>query len=214
MTTALHIIEEDRAVAVVRAEAIADPGALARAVAEGGIRAVEFTFTTSHVEDVIKEAIASGGNALIGAGTVLTSQHAERAIVAGASFLVTPGLSVGVAGVAQDAGIPIVMGAFTASEVMAALELGVDAIKIFPAITAGPGHLGQLLGPFPGLKLIASGGIDPANAAAFLRQGAVAVAAGSNVVAASAVASADWTAITRRAKVFTTSLGNRPTVEP
>ncbi|MFJ1702070.1 bifunctional 4-hydroxy-2-oxoglutarate aldolase/2-dehydro-3-deoxy-phosphogluconate aldolase [Kitasatospora sp. NPDC088346] len=193
----------DRVIAVVRAPAVPDPAALCAALAEGGIRWVEFTFTTPDVTAVLRRAAAAGTGCRIGAGTVLTAEQAGRAVDAGAEYLVTPGVRPEVAA----APVPVVLGALTPSEVARALDLGAAAVKVFPARAFGPGYLTDLRGPFPGAPLVASGGVDAGNAAAFLRAGALAVCAGSGVVAPSLVAAADWPEITRRARAFTAALG-------
>ncbi|HEY5225144.1 MAG TPA: bifunctional 4-hydroxy-2-oxoglutarate aldolase/2-dehydro-3-deoxy-phosphogluconate aldolase [Microbacteriaceae bacterium] len=200
----IGIIGADRAVALVRAREIPDAAALANALAAGGIRAVEFTFTTPNVLTHIADAVQS--NAVVGAGTVLTVVQAHDALDAGASFLVTPGLSPAVARIGVEEGVPVLMGAFTPSEVMQALDLGAAAIKVFPAETAGASYFKHLLGPLPGVRLIGSGGINDANAAEFINAGAYAVTAGSSVIAAADLAASDWAAIEASARRFVDSL--------
>ncbi|MEC3958711.1 bifunctional 4-hydroxy-2-oxoglutarate aldolase/2-dehydro-3-deoxy-phosphogluconate aldolase [Nocardia sp. CDC153] len=198
---ALRAILADRALTVVRAPEIPDPVALAGALAGAGIRAVELTFTTPGVLDYLGK-IAAAGTGVIGAGTVLRREQAEAAIDAGARFLVTPGISESVAEVAGRHEIPVVMGAFTPSEVMRAMELGAAAVKIFPARALGPGYLKDLRGPFPDVRLIPSGGVNAGNAADFLAHGAVAVTAGTDVVPPAAVAAGEWAEIASRAAAF------------
>jgi 2-dehydro-3-deoxyphosphogluconate aldolase/(4S)-4-hydroxy-2-oxoglutarate aldolase len=99
------------------------------------------------------------------------------------------------------------MGALTPTEVAQAYDLGAVAVKIFPARAVGPRYFGDLAGPYPGIPLVASGGVDSGNAAAFLAAGARAVCAGSGVVPPDAVAAADWSGITDRAKAFVKALG-------
>ncbi|MDJ0396100.1 bifunctional 4-hydroxy-2-oxoglutarate aldolase/2-dehydro-3-deoxy-phosphogluconate aldolase [Rhodococcus sp. G-MC3] len=205
---AVQTILDDRALAVVRAPSISDPTALADALARGGIRAVELTFTTPGVLELIRTA--ADGGAVIGAGTVLTAEHARAAIDSGAQFLVTPGLRPAVADIASARGIPVMMGALTPSEVMDALDLGAAAVKIFPARALGPAHFKDLLGPLPDANLVPSGGVNASNAADFLAAGAVAVTAGTDVVSPSAVASGAWDDIAARAQIFVDSLGPRP----
>ncbi|WP_067697561.1 bifunctional 4-hydroxy-2-oxoglutarate aldolase/2-dehydro-3-deoxy-phosphogluconate aldolase [Nocardia jejuensis] len=202
---ALETIREDRALTVVRAPEIPDPAALAQALAEAGIRALELTFTTPGVLGCLR-AVAESGYGVIGAGTVLTAEQAAAAIDNGARFLVTPGLREEVAAVAARHDIPVVMGAFTPSEVMRAMDLGAAAVKIFPARALGPGYLKDLRGPFPEVPLIPSGGVNVANAAEFLANGAVAVTAGTDVVAPADVAAGRWPEIGTRAASFVRSL--------
>ncbi|QLY30329.1 bifunctional 4-hydroxy-2-oxoglutarate aldolase/2-dehydro-3-deoxy-phosphogluconate aldolase [Nocardia huaxiensis] len=207
MTTAMAAVLADRALTVVRAPEIPDPAALAEALAGAGIRAVELTFTTPGVLDCLRKA-SGADRAVIGAGTVLTADQAVAAIDAGAQFLVTPGVTEPVAEVAARHEIPVVMGAFTPSEVMRATTLGAAAVKIFPARALGPGYLKDLRGPFPDARLIPSGGVNAGNAADFLAHGAVAVTAGTDVVPPAAVAAGNWSEIAARAAAFVRSLNS------
>lgn len=203
---ALATILEDRALSVVRAPHIPDPVALADALTRGGIRALELTFTTPGVLDLIRAASDAG--AVIGAGTVVTADQARSAIDAGARFIVTPGLRPDVAAVVTNAGIPLMMGALTPSEVMTAVDLGSDAVKIFPARTVGPAYFKDLLGPFPDAQLVPSGGVNLGNAAQFLAHGAVAVTAGTDVVPPAAVAAAQWDDIFSRTTAFVAAISS------
>lgn len=204
-TTALDIIRADRVLTVVRAPVIPDPVALAETLAGSGIRALELTFTTPGVLGYLGAA-AAAEHAVLGVGTVLTGEQARAAIDSGARFLVTPGLRPKVAEVAVARDIPVVMGAFTPSEVLQALDLGAAAVKIFPARALGPGYLKDLRGPFPEVALIPSGGVNAGNAAEFLAAGAVAVTAGTDVVAPADVAAGRWSEIATRATSFVRSM--------
>jgi 2-dehydro-3-deoxyphosphogluconate aldolase / (4S)-4-hydroxy-2-oxoglutarate aldolase len=198
----IETLTADRALAVVRAPRIDDPVALCRALADGGIRVVEFTFTTPGVEDVIAAAVAGGTDAVVGAGTVTDARSATAAIEAGAQFLVTPGLSEDAAAVAREAGVPFLLGALSPSEIMRAVELGSAAVKVFPASLVGPRYLKDLRGPFPGIPFVPSGGLDAGNAGEWIAAGALAATAGSSVVSAASIAAAEWGAITDRAREF------------
>ncbi|MFE9600749.1 bifunctional 4-hydroxy-2-oxoglutarate aldolase/2-dehydro-3-deoxy-phosphogluconate aldolase [Streptomyces hokutonensis] len=204
-TDFLTQLTKDRVIAVVRAPEIPDAAALCAALHAGGIRWIEFTRTTPSLLTHLRRAIAEGLRG-VGAGTVMTAEQAEELIDAGAEYLVTPGCRPGVARAATAAGVPVVMGALTPTEVGQALDLGVDAVKIFPARAFGPRHFRDLAGPFPDVPLVASGGVNAENAAGFLTAGARAVCAGSEVVPPGVVAAGDWTEITRRARAFTDSL--------
>lgn len=198
----IETLRADRALCVVRAPRIDDPAALCRALVAGGIRTVEYTFTTPGVDEILAASLAADTGAVVGAGTVTDTGKAEAAIAAGARFLVTPGLHEGVAGVASDAGVPVLMGALSPSEVMRALEWGVAAVKIFPAGTVGPRYLRDLHGPFPGVPFVPSGGLTAENAGEWIAAGALAATAGSSVVSAAAIAAGDWDAIRERAAEF------------
>lgn len=188
-------------IAVVRAPSIPDAAALCASLARGGITWTELTFSTPDVVPHLRAAVAAGHR--VGAGTVLTAEQATEAISAGVDFLVTPGLRPEVATIAHDADVPIILGALTPTEVATALDLGTAAVKIFPARAFGPTYFKDLRGPYPGLPLVASGGVNAGNAAAFMAHGALAVCAGTDVVPPDAVAAGDWDQITRRAKEFT-----------
>ncbi len=205
---AMADLAADRALALVRAPMIPDAAALCRALRDGGLRCIELTLTTPDLTDHLRAASAVEG-CRIGAGTVLTAAEAAAAIDAGAEFLVTPGLRAQVAEVAREREVPVVMGALTPSEVLAALDLGAAAVKIFPARLLGPRYLRDLCGPLPGARLIPSGGITGDNAADFLANGALAVSAGTGTVPPDAVARGDWPEITRRARDFTATLRGR-----
>jgi len=203
-SVAMATILADRALAVVRAPEIPDPVALSNALAQSGIRAVELTFTTPGVLDYLTAAASS--DAVLGMGTVCTGDQAKAAIDAGAQFLVTPGIRPEVAKVGSDSDVPVIMGALTPTEVLAALDLGAAAVKIFPASAFGPRYFKDLRGPFPAVALIPSGGVNAGNAAEFLTYGAVAVTAGTDVVSPQAVASGDWSDIASRAAAFVQAL--------
>lgn len=201
-------LRDDATLAVVRANGIPDPAALCAALVSGGIRTVELTYTIpdalKHLRTAADAALDHG--ALVGMGTVLTADQARAAIDAGAGFLVTPGLRPEVAAVAVEAGIPFSLGAMTPTEVAQAADLGATAVKIFPARQLGPAYLKDLQGPYPGIPLLPSGGIDAGNAADYLRAGAVAVCCGTSVVSPAAVAAGDWADIQARATEFTGAL--------
>ncbi|WP_395293188.1 bifunctional 4-hydroxy-2-oxoglutarate aldolase/2-dehydro-3-deoxy-phosphogluconate aldolase [Kitasatospora hibisci] len=194
-------------IAVVRAPRIPDAAALCSALSAGGIHLTELTFTTPDVTTHLRRAARTGWR--VGVGTVLTAEQADRAIGAGARFLVTPGLRPEVARRAHAARVPVVLGALTPTEVLRAHELGAAAVKVFPARAFGPGYFKDLRGPFPDIPLVASGGVNAGNAGEFLAQGALAVCAGSEVVAPEAVEAGDWAEITRRARAFTEACADR-----
>jgi 2-dehydro-3-deoxyphosphogluconate aldolase / (4S)-4-hydroxy-2-oxoglutarate aldolase len=198
-------LRADRVLSVVRADTVPDVGRLCSALAAGGIRTVELTFTTPDVLDHLAAAARHPG-VLVGVGTVLTADQARAAIDAGARFLVTPGLRPAVAEVATASDVPVVLGALTPTEVAAALDLGAAAVKVFPAGRFGPRYLADLLGPFPGVDLLPSGGITTEDAGAYLAAGAVAVCAGTSVVPPAAVARGAWSEISELARTFTAAL--------
>lgn len=207
--SALEVIAADRTLAVVRAPRIPDPAELCAALAAGGIRAVEFTYTTPDLPTVLAAAAdARKPGQHIGAGTVVTAEQAHAAIDAGAEFLVTPTVRPEVATVATRHGVPVFLGALTPTEVLQAMDLGAAAVKIFPASAHGPRYLKDLHGPFPDARLVPSGGVSSANAREFLEFGAFAVCCGTEVVPPAIVAAAGHGEIAERAARFVASLAS------
>lgn len=203
--TTLDLLRADRVLSVVRAPALDDARDLCSALVAGGIHVIELTFTTPDLPRHLERAASGDTGAVVGAGTVQTAAQARSAVDAGAAFLVTPGQGPEAAAIvtaAHDAGIPVILGSFTPSEVMTALALGADAVKIFPAHHLGPKYLKDLNGPFPGVPLVPSGGVNAANARQFLDAGALAVSAGTDVVSPADITAASWSQITSNAKAF------------
>lgn len=179
----LSALRARRLVAIVRGR---DPEAALRTVltlVEEGIDLVEVSLSGRDALKVIARARAElGPDAPLGAGTVLGPDDARAAREAGADFVVTPAVSDGIP-VAKELGMPVLAGVVTPTEVLAALRLGADALKIFPAAQAGgPAHLRALRGPFPDLPFVPVGGVDAAAARAYLAAGAIAVGVGSPLI--------------------------------
>ena len=182
MNDVLARIREDKIVAVLRAETADALMTLAKALRDGGLGCLEFTMTTPGALDTLKAATQElGESVLLGAGTVLDRETARAAILAGARFLVSPCLRAEVLTMGKRYGVPVMPGAFTPGEVLAAWEAGADVVKVFPAGRLGPDYLKDLHGPFPQIALMPTGGISPDDAAAYLKAGAVAVGLGGNL---------------------------------
>ena len=150
------------------------------ALKANGINCAEITFRTSCAAEAIKLASQKYPEMNIGAGTVINSQQCKDALEAGASFIVSPGLSVGVANVCKENNIPYYPGCVTPTEIMQALELGITTVKFFPAnIYGGLAALKALAAPFPQIKFIPTGGVDRNNIDEFLAFDKVAAIGGS-----------------------------------
>jgi 2-dehydro-3-deoxyphosphogluconate aldolase/(4S)-4-hydroxy-2-oxoglutarate aldolase len=172
----LHI---QRLVAVVRSKSADDALALARAAGEGGIKFVEITFSVPGALDVIKE-LARRPDLHVGAGTVLAPQQAERAIGAGAEFVVSPSLELNLIGLCHTANIACFPGAATPTEIIAAQRAHADLIKIFPAdLAGGPYFIRQMQGPFPEARFMVSGGVSLKNVAEYVKAGVTGICLGS-----------------------------------
>lgn len=176
-------IREARLVGVIRADDADQALRIAEAAIDGGIDVIELTFTVPEVERAIVALRSGTRDVRVGAGTVLDATAARTAIRAGAEFLVGPTVGEDVAEAASEAGVPYIPGAATPTEVHRAMRLGADIIKLFPADTLGPGFLRSLLGPFPGVSLMPTGGITPENLGQWFASGAVAVGTGSGLTA-------------------------------
>lgn len=177
------------------------------AIIRGGVTGIEVTFSTPDAPAVIRELVARHGDAAyIGAGTVTTAAQAAQAADAGAEFLVSPGTLPTLTRTMLDTGRVVMTGAMTPTEVMGALELGVDVVKIFPASLGGPSYLGALRGPFPDAPLMPTGGVSPDNLAAWFAAGAVAVGAGGDLANGASIKASDWADLEQRAARFATAL--------
>ena len=139
------------------------------ALMEGGIPAAEITFRTACAADAIRIGVEKFPEMHIGAGTVINGAQAEQAIAAGATFIVSPGLSAEVAEVCKKANVPYFPGCATPTEIMQAIALGITTVKFFPAnVYGGLGAIKALSGPFPQVKFLPTGGVDLSNIKDFL----------------------------------------------
>ncbi|KGJ80384.1 aldolase [Cryobacterium roopkundense] len=172
-------LASERLLAIVRGH---DPAAAIRAslvLLESGVRFVEVSLVTTDALRVIEEIVRlAPPEAVIGAGTVLTRQHVAQAADVGAQFMVTPAVTVAVAESAER-GIAVLAGALTPTEVVAALDLGATAVKLFPSSSGGPAYLRALRDPLPAVPFVPVGGVDASVMVEYLRCGAVAVGVGS-----------------------------------
>ncbi len=159
----------DKIIPVVVIKELKDTIPTLQALKDGGINCAEITFRTACAEQAIAEGVKAFPDMNIGAGTVINLAQAEKAIKAGAKFLVSPGLSVEVAKYAVKNNIPYYPGCVTPTEIMLALELGIDIVKFFPAnVYGGLKAIKALAAPFPQVKFIPTGGVDLTNLSEFL----------------------------------------------
>jgi 2-dehydro-3-deoxyphosphogluconate aldolase/(4S)-4-hydroxy-2-oxoglutarate aldolase len=179
--SAVDRLLKSRLIGIVRLDDFDVAVASAACAIEAGLQVIEVTLTLPSAARAIERLRHEHPSALIGAGTVRTPAELEDAAAAGAEFLVAPGLNPDLVKAARRLGIPMIPGVFTASEVDAALRLGIQLLKLFPAEPLGPAYMASLLQPFPAARLIPTGGITAANAAAYLKAGAAAVAMGSSL---------------------------------
>jgi 2-dehydro-3-deoxyphosphogluconate aldolase/(4S)-4-hydroxy-2-oxoglutarate aldolase len=184
-------------VVVLNRESDAEP--LAQALIEGGLPVAEVTFRTAAAGAAIK-AMAARDDILVGAGTVINVAQVEQALAAGAKFVVSPGLSVEVVKACQAAQVPVFPGTVTATEIQAALELGLSILKFFPAeASGGVATIKALSAPFPQVKFIPTGGVGLANLSDYLELPAVAAVGGSWMVPGQALDAGDFGRIAKLA---------------
>ncbi|MFZ0561334.1 MAG: bifunctional 4-hydroxy-2-oxoglutarate aldolase/2-dehydro-3-deoxy-phosphogluconate aldolase [Terriglobales bacterium] len=191
-------------VPVVRAASAQQAMQAAAAVCDGGIPIVEITMTVPGAIDVIAQlAKIMGNDVLIGAGTVLDAEAAQRCIDAGAEFLVSPGFDLATVQFAKQQGKLIMAGALTPTEVIAAWKAGSDFVKIFPCGTIGGAkYIKALKAPLPQVAMIPTGGVNLTTAADFIHAGADALGIGGELVSAAALKSGDVSSITEAARQY------------
>jgi 2-dehydro-3-deoxyphosphogluconate aldolase/(4S)-4-hydroxy-2-oxoglutarate aldolase len=195
----LKKITDDGLVAVIRAESREQAARIAEACAEGGVAALEITFTVPGAAGVIEHlAKEFSKKILLGAGTVLDPETARIAILAGAHFIVSPALNLDTARLCNRYQIPYMPGAATIKEVIEGMECGADIIKVFPGEILGPGFIRAVKGPLPQAQLMPTGGVGVENAADWIDAGAVAIGAGGNLTAGAKTG--DYASITRVAR--------------
>lgn len=195
-------IKDGGLVAVVRAKNEEEAERITEACIEGGVAAIELTFTVPKAHRLIEHMADkySSGDIIIGAGTVLDSETARIAILSGAQYVVSPHLDERILKLCARYRIACMPGVFTPTEAVKALELGADILKIFPGDIATPKFIKALHGPLPQAQMMPSGGVSVENAADWIKAGAVALGAGGSLTGAAK--DGNYAAITETAKLF------------
>ncbi|SNR43615.1 bifunctional 4-hydroxy-2-oxoglutarate aldolase/2-dehydro-3-deoxy-phosphogluconate aldolase [Halorubrum vacuolatum] len=204
MTDTFDRIVDAGVVAVLRGVEADQLIGIADALRAGGVTAIEVTADTPGVTDLIADVAGSfsTGETVIGAGTVLDSETARATLMAGAEFVISPSLHPDVIETCNRYGAVSMPGIMTPTEAVRAYEAGADCVKVFPASTLGPGHIGSMQGPLGQIPMMATGGVSPENAGEFIEAGAIAVGAGGALVDYDAAARGDYDAITETAREF------------
>lgn len=198
----LNQIITDGVVAVIRAKSDQEAIFIAKACLDGGIHALEVTFTVpkaNHVIEQLKDTF-SPSDLLIGAGTVLDEQTARIAILSGADFIVSPSFDEATAKCCNRYGVPYLPGCMTITEMVKAMEFGCDLLKVFPGNVLGPQFIKSVLGPLPHVHLMPTGGVSLDNVEEWIQAGVSAIGIGSELTAPAKVG--NFTEITQRAKAF------------
>lgn len=178
-----------------------DAQPLAKALCKGGLPCAEVTFRTDAAEASIQNISRKYPNMLVGAGTVLSTQQVDRAVDAGAKFIVSPGFNPKVVRYCLEKAIPIIPGVITPSEMEQAIEMGLDVVKFFPAEPSGGlSMLRAVCAPYTTLKFMPTGGITPQNIREYLKFDRILACGGSWMVKDSLVIDGDFSTITSLTK--------------
>ena len=190
--------------AVLRGVGEDDIVPVAEAIHDGGVTALEVTADGKRASEKIAaiDRALEGTDAMVGAGTVMDAAAARNVIEAGAQFVLAPNLNEAVIDVCNRAGVVVVPGVMTPTEADRAMAAGADVLKMFPASTVGPDHIGALRGPLGDIPIMPTGGVDTDNVADYFEAGAVAVGAGSALVNYEAIEREDWDAVRESAAAF------------
>jgi len=197
------LIAELGIVAVIRTSTFDLVQPVCDALVEGGIVALEITFTVPDAPRALREMNERfGTRVLLGAGTILNTRQCAEAIDAGAQYIVTPITKLEIIEAAHSRNKPVMLGAYTPTEAQLAHEAGADFIKIFPADKLGPGYIKNLRAPLPHLRIVPTGGVDLQTAPEFLKAGCAALAVGSSLLSAEILKAKNWPELTRLAGEF------------
>jgi len=189
----LETIRLSGLIPVLKFNDAADAVPTCKAVSDGGLKVAEITFRTDAAEEAIRAVCRALPDMLVGAGTVTKTEQAERAVRAGARFIVAPGLNPAVVRWCVDNGVPVVPGINDPSGIEAAMELGLTCVKFFPAeASGGVKFLKAIHGPYPDMKFVPTGGVNEDNLADYLKTPGVVACGGSWMVPASAVENGDY----------------------
>lgn len=199
----LECIRQTGVVAIMRARSSDQLLAAADAIKAGGVNAIEVTMTTPGALDIVSQAVARyGADVFFGVGSVLDPESARAAILAGAQFVVCPTLDVRTIKLCNRYSVPVMPGAYTPTEILAAWEAGADIVKVFPASVGGPAYIKAVKAPLPQIKLMPVGGVDLDTAADFIRAGCEVVAVGSALVNQRLLDAREFDTIVERARRF------------
>jgi 2-dehydro-3-deoxyphosphogluconate aldolase/(4S)-4-hydroxy-2-oxoglutarate aldolase len=201
----LSAIRELGLLPVLRASSADQALALAAAIADGGITALEITMTVPGAMHVIRRLTAERPDLLIGAGTVLDPETARLCILEGARFIVSPALNLKTIEMCHRYSVAVLPGALTPTEIVNAWQAGADVVKVFPASAMGGAkYLSSLKAPLPQIEMVPTGGVSVTTAADFLHAGAFALGVGAELVDTRAIAAGHHTAITENARKYVT----------
>lgn len=197
----LDTIFSTKVIAVIRMQESGKITKVIEALIRGGIRCLEITFTVPNALSILKEVSQNiPPRFIVGAGTVLDSETARMAILAGAQFIVAPNTNQEVIKICKRYSKVIIPGAFTPTEILNTWESGADIVKVFPANFFGPDYFEDMKGPYPDINLMPTGRVTIANAVDYIKAGACAVSVGGDLIDKKAIADDTYNIITEKAK--------------
>ncbi|MEG4034301.1 bifunctional 4-hydroxy-2-oxoglutarate aldolase/2-dehydro-3-deoxy-phosphogluconate aldolase [Microcoleus sp. S36b_A4] len=203
----LTLLKKHRAIAVIRSSEKELASQMAKAVAAGGIQFIEITWNTHKAAELIAKLRSEFPTLSIGTGTLLNLKELQQAIDCGAQFLFTPHTDLAMIKTAVDAGVPIVPGAFSPTEIVTAWQAGATCVKVFPiSALGGAAYLKSLQGPLGNIPLIPTGGVTLENAKVFIDAGAIAVGLAGDLFPKHLVENRDWRAIVQIARTLAQNL--------
>ncbi len=208
----LTLLRQHRSIAVIRASRQSLGRQMAQAVAAGGMRLIEITWNSDRAPELISQLRQELPHCTIGTGTLLNQEQLQQAIDAGAQFLFTPHADTALIKIAVAAGVPVVPGALSPTEIVTAWNAGASCVKVFPIQAVGGAHyIKSLQGPLGQIPVIPTGGVTLENAKDFIKAGAIAVGLSSELFPKSLIATEDWEAIAQRAKTLKEQLATEST---
>lgn len=197
-------------VGILRNISMEDVGRILPLYEQAGLTTVEITMNTPHAEEIIHCTVARhAGRLNVGAGTVCDVDELERALNAGAQFIVTPVLDEQVVIACVQRRIPVFPGAYTPSEILKAWTIGASMVKIFPATSLGHSYIKDLKGPLPQIKLMPVGGIDLDNCADFMAAGADALGIGGKLFDKKLIEGRNWESLQAHFEMYVEKINKR-----
>ena len=203
-TQVLHRLREGGLIPVIRAPSAEEAITLSETLIAADINNLELTLTVPGALEVIAKLVERfGDRTLIGAGTVLDARSAEACIAAGARFIVSPGLDLETVATCRQAGVAVMPGALTPTEIIAAWKGGADIVKVFPcSAVGGASYLKAVKAPLPHIEMVPTGGVSIDTAAAFIQAGAAALGVGGDLVDLEAIRQGKGEVIAERARRY------------
>lgn len=203
----LSLVRQHRAIAVIRTPQLRIGRQMAQAVAAGGLRLIEITWNSDRAPELISQLRSELPTCMIGAGTLLNLSQTQQAIAAGAQFLFTPHVDPALIRTATQAGVPVIPGALSPTEIVMAWQAGASSVKVFPVqAVGGTQYIQSLQGPLGHIPLIPTGGVTLENAREFIVAGAIGVGLAGSLFPKQELETENWLAITKQAKTLRQSL--------